>query len=464
MPLNSALARRIGRDEFVSTTPVIVEAQTGQFDELLSSLARVDVQIRHRIPTFNQVAAVLPNAIIERLGAAEEMVEAVYFDDEVPIPLPPEPPQPVGQQALGTLARSVLPGATAGSLVETAAGIRPRDFINQARFRASSVVPAKPPGPGIIPMSTVRTLVGADVARQMGIEGRNTRVAALDTGLPGLGFLRRQPQLAGRAERLGFEAVPRPDRSGHGSFVATEIGGKAWRAPNGAVLEGIAPMCKMAGVKVLQTPLGIGRNADILKGMELARSWGANIINMSLGSNEWVPDNPFENPLRLMTAEGTIFVVAAGNAGPAANTVGTPGGSPLVWTVGSINTRGGTSRFSSRGPAGPRIKPDMATYGGDNEVNPATGEDERIMSTTSVGSVADRSDRRRADSIAELMGTSMATPVAAGVLALMNEWKLTNRNAPLTNADVLTVLQSSGKVQNNNQGYGPINFNMVSVL
>ena len=863
MPLNSALSRRIGRGEFISIAPVIIEAQTGQFDDLLNFLARSDAQIRHQIPTFNQIAAVLPNTLIERLGAEQQVVEGVFFDDVVPVPLPPEPLAQVQAQNVTAMARNLLPSLPGTGMVETAAGVRPRDVLNQARFAASRFAPAPAPGPGIISTSTIRTLVGADVARNMGIEGTGSLLSILDTGIPGLGFLRRQPQLSNRIQRLGFDALPKPDRSGHGSFVATEAGGKAWTAPNGAVLEGIAPRCTMAGVKVLQTPLGIGRNSDILKGMEISRSWGANIINMSLGSNEWVPDNPFENPIRLMTGEGTIFCVAAGNcltgdsrvstvngpipikdikigdevysasvdnlslssktvtntfqqgkkkiyeiqtrtrsikatdnhpfltiekvlahpgkkthqyeyrlvwktlkeikpgdplyvakkfpgkepdhtissllpstlagndivtpnlarvigfylgdgwyrirpqnrgevsfaiprdapyrdayidcfenlfglkahpsnyqvnfysiqlakefaalgfpsgngssrtkrvpswiftapeevriafisgyldadgtiksnckngstkrtcaarfeahnpdlirdirdvaisvglraskisfrdrqvtiqtnnreyhyetrpygftldaystkalrtfdpryqshieeytperifhynhafgrslpthltseylgvdtvvsiefrgyeetyditveghnfiaeglvvhnSGPQARTVGTPGGSPMVWAIGSINTRGLTSAFSSRGPAGPRIKPDFVTYGGDNAENPATGTDERIMSTTSIGSVADRSDRRKADSIGELMGSSMATPVAAGIFALMNEWKIKNRGSALTNQDVLKIAQASGRTQNNDQGYGPLNFNMVSVL
>lgn len=454
MTLNSLLIRTLGKGEFVTTTPVIIETRSGLVADLSNSLSREGFGIRHEIPRFNMVSARLPNPLILQLEE-DTRVEVIYFDDSVPVPT--EEVFDVDGVVPGSLILRAAGLPTVPGAPFRAIGIRPRDVLNQARFAASRVLPAGPPDPGWIPTLAIRQILGADKARRDGVEGKGTQVAALDTGVPAAFLIRRQPQLRGRVERRFMTILPQPDRSGHGTMVITIIGGMPWQAPNGLQLEGVAPEADLLSVKVLQTRFGLGRNSDIIKGLEIAEAWGAKIINMSLGSDTFVADSPFENPFKALVAKEVLLVVAAGNAGPGASTVGTPGGSPWAWTVGAVNTAGGTSGFSSRGPVGGRTKPDLAAPGGDD----VTGQ--VIYTTTSVGSVMDSLGGRRADGIGAAAGTSFAAPAAAGLFALWDEWLRKKRARSLTNADVLKILQTHG-TQNNNTGYGIPQFNWVKVL
>jgi serine protease AprX len=102
---------------------------------------------------------------------------------------------------------------------------------------------------------------------------------------------------------------------------------------------------------------------------------------------------------------GVVICVAAGNTGPDAQTIGPPGCARYVITVGAIDDSDQIARFSSRGPtADGRIKPDL--------VFPGVGIVAPQAAGTTMGRVT-------AEGYVISDGTSMATPHAAGVAALM---------------------------------------------
>jgi serine protease AprX len=104
-------------------------------------------------------------------------------------------------------------------------------------------------------------------------------------------------------------------------------------------------------------------------------------------------------------ARGIVVCVAAGNAGPAARTVGSPGAAADVITVGASTRADGVASFSSRGPtADGRTKPDICFPGTDIVAARASG--------TSMGSPVN-------EFYTSASGTSMATPHATGLSALL---------------------------------------------
>lgn len=457
MTLNSLLRTRIGKGAFVDRTPVIIEFVEGKFDHSREIRELPSTTVRHDIRRFNQTAATIPNKTIEMLADQTDIIRTIYFDDEVPFPEPPIASRRrlFSASDAASLAGLSLPGSNA---IRTLTGMSNRAVLNRFRARVTRLrIPDAPP-PGWVPTDVSRQLVGADKARIDGIEGRNTRIAIMDTGTPTLFFLPGHPTLGGRIESFHLGPFPRPDRVGHGSHVASIIGGKLFTAPNGLVTEGIAPLCTMGSFKVLQTRLGIGRDSDIIKGLEMAMDWNAQVFNISLGSDIFVADSPFEAPFQQIIANGGVPVCAVGNSGPSASTVGTPGGSQHCISVGSVNQGGGVAGFSSRGPAGTRIKPDVASYGGDNTT------DEFIYTGTSGASTIDALDDNKFDELGAAHGTSMACPTFGGVAALWDEWLRVNRNRRLTFTDVQEVLRRNGGTKNNTVGYGIAKYDWVKIL
>ena len=117
-----------------------------------------------------------------------------------------------------------------------------------------------------------------------------------------------------------------------------------------------------------------------------------------------------------MMREGVTLFIAAGNsAGPA--TIGTPGSAEDVITVGSLDKNTAIAVYSSQGPTEEgRVKPNIA-FVGSNVMAP---------------------DYNTGNGYTGKSGTSMATPGAAGLAALMYQ-----ANPDITPFDVRNIMQET---------------------
>jgi subtilisin family serine protease len=251
--------------------------------------------------------------------------------------------------------------------------------------------------------------IGAPAAWQAGYTGKGVPVAVLDTGID-----KSHPDLASQvAGGKNFTDAPDGDHFGHGTHVASTIAGTA-AASNGKY-KGVAPQARLYDGKVCDDNGGC-QDSDILAGMEwAAKDVKARVVNLSLGGTDTPGIDPLEEAVNRLTAEtGTLFVIAAGNEGPAARTIGSPGSADSALTVGAVDKQNGLADFSSRGPrvGDGAVKPDISAPG--VSIVAAKAKDSVIGEP--VG-----------DDYLRLDGTSMATPHVAGAAAILAQehpnWK-----------------------------------------
>lgn len=268
------------------------------------------------------------------------------------------------------------------------------------------------------------------------ITGKGIGVAVIDTGIY------KHPDLSGRI--VGFKDFIKNktsayDDNGHGTHVAGDIASNGSRSAS--LYKGTAPEANLIGVKVLDKN-GSGSLSTVIQGIQWCISnrekLGIRVINLSLGSTalQSYHDDPVCLAVENAWANGIVVCAAAGNAGPGSGTVCSPGIDPKIITVGAIDDKNSLNfknykiaSYSSRGPTIDNlIKPDV--------VCPGTN----IISLRSPNSTLDKqySQGRVASDYFSLSGTSMATPICAGIAALMLE-----ANGTLTPDEVKKILMET---------------------
>ncbi len=198
------------------------------------------------------------------------------------------------------------------------------------------------------------------------------------------------------------------DDNGHGTFVAGVCGGNG--VLSGGKFSGFAPQVNIISLKALN---GLGEaSADkILDAMEWVyenyKKYDIKVVCMSFGSEPLGYNDPIMSGAEALWREGVTVVAAAGNSGPEYQTIKSPGVSSQIITVGGFDDNRLEDKyetsffemadFSSRGPAFKRFKPDI--------VAPA-------VDITSCGIT---------EFYTKLSGTSVATPMIAGLSCLLLE-------------------------------------------
>lgn len=240
------------------------------------------------------------------------------------------------------------------------------------------------------------------------------------------------------------------DYYGHGSHVAGIIGGSGSRSHCSSCvrnLQGIAPGVNFIDLRVLdQNGAGTDSNviAAINKAISLKSTYNIRVINLSLGRPvyESYTKDPLCQAVEAAWKAGIVVVVAAGNNGrdnsqgnSGYGTITAPGNDPYVITVGAMRTMGTPSRsddlvasYSSKGPTviDHIVKPDIVAPG--NQVVSLYSSTGTLYSNYPGNMVPMDYFMSGAGSGASnlyyrLSGTSMATPVVSGAVALLLQAK-----------------------------------------
>ena len=285
-----------------------------------------------------------------------------------------------------------------------------------------------------------------DVYEETGYDGAGSVVAIIDTGIDGLHVglddldddnSTNDPKIIAFYDVVnnagltnGTEVFPYDDQ-GHGSHCAGTTAGTG--APT-YEHTGMAPQAQLVGVKVLDEG-GSGSFSGVMMGMEWTvekrHEFNIRAASMSLGGPGPIEMTSAEEEsvarmANEMVRAGIALFIAAGNsAGP--STIGTPGSAEDVITVGALDKGDdpGIAVYSSNGPVlGDdgvtviRIKPNIAFVGSD------------VMSVAS----------NTGNGYTGMSGTSMATPGAAGVAALMYQ-----ANPELSPFDIRNIMQETAE-------------------
>lgn len=271
-------------------------------------------------------------------------------------------------------------------------------------------------------------LIGASEAWAAGYTGKGVKVAVLDTGIDV-----NHPDFAGlidgTASFVPGESVT--DVNGHGTHVSGTIvgSGAASKGDN----KGVAPGADLFVGKVLGGTEGYGQDSWVMAGMQWAAESGADVVNMSLGDSYPTDgSDPMSQTVDALSAQyGTLFVIAAGNAGP--ESISAPGAASSALTVAATDKEDRLASFSSTGPLAwsGGMKPDIAAPGVD--ITAA-----RSQEMTDGGEGLYRT----------ISGTSMATPHVAGAAAI-----LAQQHPDWTGAQLKEHLTSTAKGLDG--GYSP---------
>ena len=170
--------------------------------------------------------------------------------------------------------------------------------------------------------------IGTDVIQVNGADGNGIVIAVIDTGIdynhPDLLGWGSDGKVIGGYNFINEGKLP-IDTNGHGTQVAGVI------AADGE-MTGVAPKAKILAYKVSEDGEGVSSEL-IIRAIDRAIEDGADIINISLGINK--TNTKIDRAVNKALDQDIFVVTAAGNDGPGASTIGSPGRNYGAVTVGA---------------------------------------------------------------------------------------------------------------------------------
>lgn len=274
-------------------------------------------------------------------------------------------------------------------------------------------------------------VAGVDALHREGVTGKGVTVAIVDSGLWENEALMKDTSGKNRVlarydaltDKVDSEVV---DESGHGTHMSSIIANSSPTTLNGrptGTYKGVAPDARLVAVKVLDRQ-GLAHVLEIVRAIQWVvdnrEMYNIRILNLSFAQTPRWPywEDPVDQAAMKAWADGIAVVAAAGNEGPAPETIGSPGNLPYIITVGAVtdswtpNTRDDDyiPDFSSRGPTpSGHVKPDVVGLGGH-----MTG---LIRPESAIAQDQPEDILRTGEFVST--GSSQATAMVSGILALL---------------------------------------------
>ena len=294
------------------------------------------------------------------------------------------------------------------------------------------------------------------------LDGTGVGVAVIDSGLAPVADLTSTNIVYSQDFTGSGSAV---DKYGHGTHVSGIIAGNGVSSTGSQysyTFKGLAPKVNLINLRVLDAN-GVGTDSEMIAAIDQAISlkstYNIRVINLSLGRGvfESYTQDPLCQAAEQAWKAGIVVVAAAGNYGRV-NAAGTngyqtviaPGNDPYVITVGAMNTQNNAARsqvvpasYSSKGPSlgDSVVKPDLVAPG---NMIVSLYQSGQTLAAEFPGNIVQNSLYQTGGSATPsanyiaLCGTSMATPMVSGAVALMIQ-----ANPSLTPDQVKLRLMSS---------------------
>ncbi len=276
-------------------------------------------------------------------------------------------------------------------------------------------------------------VVGADQVWETGNLGQGVTVAFLDTGIDPTFVTLRLPPDSAENRLLAYYDVPSSrlyepprlmqsprDPNGHGTHVAGIVGNSLYDDDQ---YLGIAPAANLVAVRVLGED-GSGTYANVLQGLNWVvqnkTRYNIRVLNISMYATPVAPywADPYNLAVMAAWRAGIVVVASAGNGGPAPMSIGVPGNTPYIITVGAFTDNYTPNNFgddymppfSAVGPTlDAFVKPDLIAPGAHLA---------SLMRNDSY--LAQRyPDNRIVGQYFKMSGTSMSAAIVSGIVALM---------------------------------------------
>jgi serine protease AprX len=257
-----------------------------------------------------------------------------------------------------------------------------------------------------------------NTAQDVGLSGKGVNICIIDSGVDDTIHESLKGKFVAGFNTLTDNIENPDDDNGHGTHVAGIALGKG--GGSSSTYAGVAPAAGLIDVKVLDST-GRGTVADVIQGIDFCKfykdTYKIDVISTSIVTPGFhsAGDDIISQAVNSAVDSGLIVTACAGNDGPTADSITSPGAADEAITVGNLDDFGTINRIddviSYSSSRGPRIDD------GDSD-----DHDELKPEITAIGSNIISAQFNTEAGYVPSSGCSMATPAVAGLAALLIEF------------------------------------------